>query len=958
MALKNSFVGREPELQVIRQLLQKSPKKNQIVFILGDGGMGKTKLVRKMLDEARACGALAAEEPIDFFSTNFRHIDGIQWKIKEVVENLPIVRAGPSPFVNFIKGKTDTSENFYECLKKFCAEHQLVLAFDTFENLDKVASDWLFKSDKGGLQVPGLVCVVAGRPEKNDLDLYRKNPLVKEVQISGFTHDEAEEFYRSISDEFKLGSADPLDELLKAAGLSLNDPIPNSIEWLREVTLGHPLRLEMAFRWSGTLLREETLKNLLADKFEERLMSQVRELEARGLLDVGPLKVSQPVYDTLVCMAYVTRRFDEDFLRYLIEKELIRLSGTNVSEKDILDNLEKYFFVKVRDGSGTKPVFQLHDEMARLVREYVWPFQDNAVVKKQELLAVVDQYYDQLITLHTRDATDILWVEKLYYTLQRDWKIDGKRLWKKLVDMDNDNINKLLPGEIKGYIKYYDSETQFQIYDELGRIERTARHINQAMGYFGEAKKLAEKELGPLNLVKALEGLASCYEPRKALKQYKENKIICEREVPERIPDAYYNIGYTYRRMQNIKMAITWYRKATDQFRMHPRSKGLQAKIANDLGYMYSIVGEWGEAKKAVDEGLRLRKEILWELENEIKQKQNETLQNHKSDQPVTDGLNLLEERRKAAYYLGLSYSTLGEIYRYQNELDDALRSYTDAYTLFEQVSNEDWQARTLYSLGETNRRLAENKDLTEEKRQEYIDRALENIEQSLYLCERYQLQDSDTANRRMGRLYHDLALYALKKGGIALAQDHLDKASLYFKKGLVFAHDSNDVLEELENLAELAFIVDDFMLIASQKSGSKKYQEPLDSFKKVLDQHRKDKFRIYQFPVFESLYILEKAATYYRMGKYKEALDAYLKANIGLATSPGYGQARYKQHFDHLTRQIENLKSNEAENWCRAFIQAWESTRAPGKRSRTLAQEILPDLVVWCNRHLEKIRK
>ena len=97
----------------------------------------------------------------------------------------------------------------------------------------------------------------------------------------------------------------------------------------------------MAFRWSGTLLGEKTLTDLTADEFEQRLMQGVRELGERGLLDVGPSKVSQPVFDTLVCMAYITRRFDGKLLRFLIDKKLIHLDDPNVSEKDILDNLEK-----------------------------------------------------------------------------------------------------------------------------------------------------------------------------------------------------------------------------------------------------------------------------------------------------------------------------------------------------------------------------------------------------------------------------------------------------------------------------------------------------------------------------------------------------------------------------------------------------------------------------------------
>jgi tetratricopeptide (TPR) repeat protein len=946
--------GRESELQVFRRLLQKSPRKSHIILILGDSGIGKTKLVRRMLDEARDFGVLATEEPIDFFSTDLRYIDGIQWKIKEILEQHPAIREqNLNPFRDFIEGETDTNERFYECLKNYCALYPSVIAFDTFENLDTVTSDWLFRGAPDGLQVPGLLCIVAGRPEKANLDKYRTNAIVEEIILPGLTLEEAKEYYRIISAE--MGQEDLLENFLLAAGINQDDSLQDGIEWLWQITNGNPLKLEMAFRWTGTLFSGNSLLRMTAETFEEKLMEGVREMGARGLLDVGRLKVSQPVYDTLVCMAYVTRRFDEGFLRYLIDRKLIRLNDSRVRVQDVLDHLERYFFVKVREGSGGRPVFQLHDEMARLVREYVWPYLDPSGEKKMELLTIIDQYYDQLIEQHSID-TEILWVEKLYYALQRDFNGDGRRLWFELVDLDNHNINKFLTGEIKNYIRFFDDETKFEIYIELGRMERTAHHINQAMGYYTEAKKLAEETLEPVRLVKAWSGLASCYDPKRALKQYKKIKIICEQKVPERIPDVYYDIGFTYRRMNNIRMAITWYRKATDQFRAYPRTRGLQAKIANDLGYMYSIVGEWENAKKTIDEGLRLRKEILAELDYELKKRESETSGRKNNVNSVANSINLTEARKKTALYLGLSYSTLGEVYRYQNELEDSLRSYKDAYELFLEVGNEDWQARTLYSMGETNRRLAEDKELDKSRRQNYIDNALQNIEQSLYLCEKYQLETVDTANRRMGRLYHDLAIYELSKGERAKAQEYLDKAKSYFEMGLILAKKSDDVLEELELLAELAFIVDDFIILAGPKNRSKRHYKALDDFKKALDKHRKDKFRIYQFPVFENLYKLEEGTVHYRDGNYKKALDAYLEANVGLATNPGYGQARYQQHFDHLTSQIVNLDPAEAEKWCKAFIQAWETTPAPGKKGRTLAQEMLPDLVTWCRRRLKEI--
>jgi hypothetical protein len=392
MAQNNNFVGRENELREFRRIIPKSDESVRVLFILGSGGIGKTQLAKRMLEEARSFNMLAPEEPLDLFSTDLRHIDGIQLKIIETIENLTGLKNETSPFAEFFGENANTSEQFNKCLKIFCEKNPLVLTFDTFENLDIVASNWLFESGDEGLQVPGLICVVASRPEKDYLEKYRSNPLVKAILISGLTLQEAEEFYQRISNEFD--QVDLLTDFLAAAGIGQDN---ESIEWIWKITEGHPLRLEMAFRWAGTLLREKSLIDISAEKFEQKLMERVRGFGETGLLDVGPLRVSQPVFDTLVCMGYITRRFDERFLRFLIDEKLIRLDEPDVSEKDILDNLEKYFFVKRRSEGEGRYVLQLHDEMARLVREYVWPFLDPSGEKKKTLLRLIIQFYDQLI---------------------------------------------------------------------------------------------------------------------------------------------------------------------------------------------------------------------------------------------------------------------------------------------------------------------------------------------------------------------------------------------------------------------------------------------------------------------------------------------------------------------------------------------------------------------------------
>ncbi|KAA0259715.1 MAG: tetratricopeptide repeat protein, partial [Chloroflexi bacterium] len=738
-------------------------------------------------------------------------------------------------------------------------------------------------------------------------------------------------------------------DLLKASGLPKENSLENSMEWVRQITNGHPLRLEMVFQWLGSLLEDESLKGLTADKFDERLMERVRELADRENLDAGVgKKVSQPVYDTLLCMAHITRRFDEGFLQYLRDREIIRSTDPKVISDDIIVSLERYFFVKVRQGNAGHKVLQLHDEMARLVREYVWPYYDHSGEKKQALLEAVDEYYRWLIGQHSGEEADTLRVEKLHYTFLRDWD-EGLRQWFELAEEGSENINKLLPGEIREYLKshYYDDETLVRIHSRIAEMERNAGHIKQAVGHWEKVRQLGEQNQREDWVVDALIGLFNCKwmtEPEQALRQcLLPAQAICEKRLPEKLAFIYYEIGFAHRQMQDYQQAVTWYEKGIQKFRQSPDESHLEGVLFNDTGYAYLNLGRWGEASKYLNEALDIRERRLHLDEKQLRAPAPETK------------ARLEAARNQSALFVGLSRNTLGEYYRYVNELEEALKNYTEAYTRFGEVNNYYWQAKCLCARGETYRRLAWQaweRDTEDPDIETYSEKAHADIEDSLYLCEKYQLEDErDTAYRRHGRLSHDLGLIAHERGDAARARKELEEAYQYFQLGLKFAKKTRETLEELENLTELAFLADDAILIYGKGNVPPHYQGAVKELEKALKEHKSDP--LYQYPVFEALLKMEQAAIALAEGDTRRALKGYVEAYKGLGTFPGYGHARYKQHFGHLTRQIEDLPREEQIRWCKKFVQVWEKTDMPGREGKTLADDLLPDLVKWCNKLL-----
>ena len=541
----------------------------------------------------------------------------------------------------------------------------------------------------------------------------------------------------------------------------------------------------------------------------------------------------------------------------------------------------------------------------------------------------------------------------------------GKQLWLELSDLDDSYINNYLPSEIEGSIDLYDSVARYEIHTRIAHIEFEAGHITQSKKEWELVYQLGLTQNRNDWIATALFGLANCEKnPGNALDIFLKSKRFFEKHARDYLPRVSYSIGFTYRRLQNIEKAIEWYKKAWREFQRNPKEKALGAQIVNDLGYAYSHIGEWELCQRNIDEGQAIREEIKSQLEQEVEALEAKLKSiSIKRKKASTELQDLLARKRKqlskARFQLGLSHNTLGEIYRYQDKLGMSLVNYRLALTQFELSKADKWRAKALFSRGETHRRIAWEKYRKGEEvgYKENIEKAEKDVRTSLYICEKHRIKEErDTAHRRMGRILHDRAIRELEKGKRKESQKLLEEARHYFEEGLKYAKETGDDLEILSNQTELAFIYDDFVRVIGSKNVPLHYKNSLRDLKRLLDEHRKKPFRIYQFEVFENEYKLEEAATAYQVRKYDLALKKYIDGLVGLAVDPGYGRTRYRLLFHHLTGQIEKLPLQEAEKWCRAFIEAWQTPRVVSKRKVRLEREaIFPDMLEWCWKYLYK---
>ena len=904
------FINREDELERIRGHIE-AWGTTRILVIDGPGGIGKTRLLEEVYEWRRNYkeamgGRLAVTEVINLDDVGLQVVMSLGRRIalefdpqrfhRYLEETDRIVREEskglltPEALERYVH---ESDKLFLDAYSKTAQAARTLLLIDTMEAvLPLPIGRYLTKLVT---QLPNTCVLVAGQKGEETKELIEQTlkRIGRQEDVS-LDYILLQNFEPEISAEYLAQT--PIKGYL--------DAHPGLYDNLVLLTEGKPLWLALAVEW---LLRDVSLPDLLerspkelqAMKPEEKEELR-RRFEAALIAHVRYLR--DPLGDLILDMAYAA------YPHYSFDAELLSaITGwSDEKSQKQLEQIRDLFFVKTKPGG----VLVLHDEVARLVRDYVWPQLDPFRTRRQQLsLKAVGHYQDRLQRLEKRiqeawvEASRVeewgdlakaseawrYWAEKrreqwettrelLHHTLEVDPKAGYALFVEKFAQATNEYqflLRAPLVEEIAIYEEKFKGDERYEV---SIRIAKCLLDETEYQSAYDKARDLLDafpyQDHRRVDIFIQLANNAIRLGRLEEGRQYFGEALkLCEEwQIPDRKwwAMAENGLGWAYRVLGRWDEAIQHWHKAFD-YSTEIGDRYHMAMILNNLGYVYYLTGDSRS-------GLALSQQAL----------------------EIAESVGM--ERQIAA-----NHSALGEIYLALGQYPEALANCEEAMAFFEREADEEWMAIVYHELARVKRHQAfDTAETTIEQREERLEEALRYAERSLQLCEDYGLyKEAPVIHYRVGSIKLDL-------GEVAEAEKHLRKSiELSEAQGERF-----HFMVASAALADLAYLKGDKATVGKIAREAREWMSSLA---------RAD------YPLFLGRILRTLAEVYLDEGEYDLALETYVEALTHIGHHGGYGKYRFDREVKRLQENIAHLPKATRSGWSSSFIEHWRSdpTRA-----------------------------
>lgn len=672
MSEQDLFIGRTDELKQIQNWLD-DWNVPQIVWINGVGGIGKTRLLKETYKRfaARDTDSRLLTPPIfDFDNRTLQVLENLEFEIARqlgkdaaksylrLLSDLRKMETGDVSLATIENQKKNLHSEFLASINRIAKEQRIVLLFDTTDAFDD-SQKWgqvVDLLDDMLQNITNIFVAVAGRKSREHQQSVDPNSVLHGhlIDLTAFDLDERRQYIQQKQLELHI----ELEPEMKNKVLALSQ--------------GKPILIDLATHW---LAREYPVEWL-----EESALEQ-KEFEKKLVLQIAQVR-SQT--DRLILL--LSRAYPLDIEAI---SELLKLP---IDEAAILfEEASSYVFIKVLpQGQIT-----LHDEMRRMVLEFVWDeFDPNKERRKRDSRLFVS-YLDKKIAAVTKhiqqlkskgeaiDRSDnasselkyfveceslehALWdlkEQRFYHLMYLSRYEDGLSIFIDLFDLATSSYSFQLRRDLLNIVNDYIDELSFEQRYEIEN--RKVRYLLDAREY-SQARLLAQKILD-------------------------QDKITVEQRI-----DVLILLGNVDIRLGELDDAVRVFREAVGLSQINQLDNWL-VRALNARGWAYRNQGDFESAFSDYIEAYQLSLELgdhwrmAWLLNNmgyvnAFRGHFQKALDNCFA---ALDIWHQLEFGRG----IGAVYSTLGEIYRRFDQLSESLVYYDKALDVFTDEDDIEWMS-------------------------------------------------------------------------------------------------------------------------------------------------------------------------------------------------------------------------------------------------------------------------
>lgn len=658
------FIGRQDAIELFYSLRTLREQKNSL-YIEGIGGLGKTWLLRRYIEECKVQlrpwhSSVGQIDPvIDFYDLENRTVAGLRLNITRRLgeEYFPRFTSLENQRQELEKPTLDRQElvqlsaletelnllffsELQDALRKI--QNYTVLFFDTFELVhNRRVGQWFLKNFLTNPVVFNFLIVFAGRPGVGNFQ--QRMPVnVHWLPLRPFSDLEAKEYFQT---KWNVQPAEAENAAIQASR-------------------GNPLLLDLIVHYLSYLGPIEDIKELSEEKLERALIG-------------GFLNAKNIVYEVIHEMAILKRRYDRSVFEYLRSQY-----NENFSYDTIMRDLMAFPFIKYRLGDES---FTLHDEFQRMIIQY-----GGSVIQalRNELYDLVVQgwYTSTIQQLEDGPKKDLLLAEQTAYLVEQNLTT-GLQAYEVLVkDLREGkhplfNLNDMIWGEVAASL----DEKLHQLLQKDDLTKETLRLTrDQANWLFGSA---------------SFEAAAYWFE------QALDERFI-RLQKPEDLRSDQIRLGHCYLQLGQVDKASQLWENALNQSRLK-KTKITQALFAYNLGHARVRQGRWDDALLLYEEAiesagkagdLELKGEALFVLAYQRARRGEPEFAIHE----LEHGLQIIDHVRKGHVRQAQGFINAGDVYRYNGDLEKARGYYEQARQLLNQqdLGWFNWQALAHAGLG------------------------------------------------------------------------------------------------------------------------------------------------------------------------------------------------------------------------------------------------------------------